>query len=113
MISAVVAFLVVSAVLTKFSSNAGENIDRLKGATGMVTVPIEAGMEGQVVFSSKMTGRFTVGATSKEYIPNDTIVVVKEVIGDIIEVEPRDKKSGASKKGGKKSGKKKGGKKKK
>ena len=101
-ICAIGAFFVMSKVLTKMTSNAVENIERLKGATGMVTVPIEAGKEGQVVFSSKKTGRFTVGATSNKDIPNDTIVVVTDIAGDIVEVKPKLKKGSKGKKGKKK-----------
>jgi hypothetical protein len=97
-ICAVGVFFLMSKVLTMMTANAVENIDRLKGLTGMVTVPIEAGKEGQVVFSSKKTGRFTVGATAKKDIPNDTIVVVTEIVGDIVEVKVRGQKKGGKKK---------------
>jgi len=103
---AVITFVIIGKVITMVSSNAVENINRLKGAAGMVTVPIEAGKEGQVVFSSKKTGRFTVGATADEDIANDTVVVVTDIVGDIIEVTPKKKRSGGKKRSGKKKKKK-------
>lgn len=112
-----VAYLVFSKMFKQMSSDAHEDIRRFKGRTGNVTIRIPKGKEGQVVFSSDKSGRFTVGATSDQDIPIDTVVVVTDIQGDIVEVRPRARsksnknESEVKVKDGKKQNKKKGAKK--
>ena len=117
LVVAFVAYLIFARMFKQMSSDAHEDISRFKGRTGNVTIRIPKGKEGQVVFSSDKSGRFTVGATSDVDIPVDGVVVVTDILGDIVEVKPRTKskskttESEVKKKEGSKEKKKKGAKK--
>ena len=114
LVVAFVAYMIFARMFKQLSSDSHEDIRRFKGRTGNVTIRIRKGKEGQVVFSSDKSGRFTVGATSDQDIPVDTVVVVTDILGDIVEVRPRTRsksnknESEVKVKDGKKQTKKKG-----
>jgi hypothetical protein len=81
-------------------------MQELVGKRGSVQVPIKKGKEGQIMLITHSRGRFLVGAIADENIPNEAVVMVEEVIGDIVKVKKVDtgakKKSGKEKETGKK-----------
>ena len=82
-----VGFFGLVKLFSMVQSDATVKMSSLVGKQGTVHVPIKRGQEGQVMIITPSRGRFLVGAISDENIPNEAIVKVTEVIGDIVKVK--------------------------
>ena len=100
-----VGFLALVKLFDMIQSDSTVKMDTLVGRKGSVQVPIKKGSEGQVMLVTPSRGRFLIGAIADENIPNEAVVQVVEVVGDVVKV----KRTGGKKKGssGSKSSKKK------
>jgi len=88
-------FFLLVKLFSILKSDSTVKMSSLVGKRGMVQVPIKKGKEGQVMVITESRGRFLIGAISDENIPNEAVVKVEEVIGDIVRVKYVGKKKGS------------------
>jgi hypothetical protein len=81
-------FFVMLKVFSVIESSSVVPLKKLVGMKANVSVPIKKGGEGQIVVVRSETGRMLVGAISDTNIPNDSIVEITEVMGDVVRVKP-------------------------
>ena len=83
---AAVGFYGLIKLFSVTQSDSTVKLERLVGKRGSLQVPIRKGSEGQLMLITKSRGRFLIGAISDEDIPNEAVVEVVEVIGDVVKV---------------------------
>lgn len=88
----IVMFLIIQWMFKHFQSDSTLSFDSLKGKKATVTVSIKKGLEGQIVLFTDQRGRTLVPAVSDENIPENTRVVIVDVLGDSVKVRSMKKK---------------------
>jgi hypothetical protein len=91
-------FVVMVKIFSSTQSNSVVPLHKLVGMRAMVSVKIRKNSEGQIVVVRPEKGRMLIGAIADENIPNDSVVQIVEVVGNVVRVKKIDRKKKGKKK---------------
>jgi hypothetical protein len=92
-----IMYFVMAKIFVSTQSTSVVPMRKLVGMKAKVSIPIKKGKEGQIVVVRPEKGRILLGAISDSNITRDSVVIIKEVVGDVARVE-KTKATGKSKK---------------
>lgn len=79
-------YLVIAWMFHQFQADSTVSFKDLVGSEATISVSIRDGREGQIVLFTEKRGRTLVPAIANEDIPENTKVLIKEVMGDTVRV---------------------------
>ena len=91
LIVAGILFMAITWMFKHFQSDSTVSYGKLVGKEASVSVSIKDGKEGQIVLFTEQRGRTLVPAVADENIPENSRVIITELIGDCVKVRSKNR----------------------